>query len=97
MAAGPQALPQELARHVRPRERLDRAWAERRKGSRTGRRIQAPMEEPAGKPQINLTDADSGLTPPQAARIPSGVQRLVGGGCRRQPVGAGCAREHERE
>ena len=34
---------------------------ERRKGSRKGRRIRAPREEPAGKQQINLTDADSGL------------------------------------
>ena len=34
---------------------------ERRKGSRKGRHIKAPPEEPDGKQQINLTDADSGL------------------------------------
>ena len=84
-AVGPQALPQELARHERLRERLDQACTElerrarletaaartsyerkvsepeRRKGSRKGRRIKAPKEEPDGKQQINLTDADSGL------------------------------------
>ena len=84
-AADPQALPGELARHERLRERLDQACAElerrarlaaaterasyerkvsereRRKGSRKGRHIKAPPEEPDGKQQINLTDADSGL------------------------------------
>ena len=84
-AVDPQALPGELARHERLRERLDEACAElerragvaaaaerasygrkvsereRRKGSRKGRRIKAPKEEPDGKQQINLTDADSGL------------------------------------
>ena len=84
-AVDPQALPQELSRHERLRERLDRACAElerrarleaaterasyerkvsergRRPGSRKGRRIKAPKEEPDGKQQINLTDADSGL------------------------------------
>ena len=84
-AVDPQALPGELSRHERLRERLDQACAElerrarcaaaterasyerkvsereRRKGSRKGRRIKAPPEEPDGKQQINLTDADSGL------------------------------------
>ena len=84
-AVDPQALPEELARHERLRERLDQACAElerrarvaaaaerasyerkvsereRRKGSRKGRHIKAPPEEPDGKQQINLTDADSGL------------------------------------
>ena len=84
-ASDPQALPGELSRHERLRERLDRACAELecrarlataterasyerkvserecRSGSRKGRRIKAPKEEPAGKQQINLTDADSGL------------------------------------
>ena len=121
-AVDPQALQEELSRHERLRERLDRACAElerwarleaatarasyerkmsergRRPGSRKGRRVKAPKEEPEGKQQINLTDADSGLMrPEQAARIPSGVQRPGGGGCRRQPVGVGCTREHKRE
>ena len=84
-AVDPQALPQELSRHERLRERLDRACAElerrartaaaaerasyerkvsereSRKGGRKGRRVKAPTEEPDGKQQINLTDADSGL------------------------------------
>ena len=84
-AVDPQALPGELSRRERLRERLDQACAElerraraaaaterasyerkmsereRRKGSRKGWRIRAPREEPAGKQQINLTDADSGL------------------------------------
>ena len=84
-AVDPQALPGELSRRERLRERLDQACAElkrraraaaaterasyerkmsereRRKGSRKGRRIRAPREEPAGKQQINLTHADSGL------------------------------------
>ena len=83
--ADPQALPEELSRHGRLRERLDRAGVElerrarlaaaterascerkvsereRRPGSRKGRRIKTPKEEPADKQQINLTDADSGL------------------------------------
>ena len=33
----------------------------------------------------------------QAARVPSGIQRPGGGGCRRQPVGVGRAGDHERE
>ena len=85
-AVDPQALPNELSRHKRLRERLDRACAElerqvrleaatehtsyerkvsarkRPSGSRKGRRIKAPPEEPGGKQQINPTDADSGLT-----------------------------------
>ena len=84
-AVDPQALSQELSRHERLREPLDRACAElehrarleaaterasyerkvspreRRSGSRKGRHIKAPPEEPDGKQQINLTDADSGL------------------------------------
>ena len=84
-AVDPQALPGDLSRRERLRERLDWACAElerrarvaaeaerasyerkmsereHRKGSRKGRRIKAPTEEPGAKQQINLTDADSGL------------------------------------